>query len=332
MKIQDKIRQFFIRRQYHVLRQFDGWNYGLPVSGHPFGDTIFLNIVELLTDIYSEVVWSSETPEGIPVPETARFKAWKKFVDTNGQRILVQLYYKRGYAVIAWKRVGDSFVFWEMKSDEYKEKKIGDEVIVVPDDPNAQCYVLKSPTYEATGRSDKELCNPYIKYLDNVLNGSSTLSERLGAVVIGSPETPSNAPAPTKLNATEKKALEEQIETQYGSLRRQRQIMLLPNGMKFQVINLAGLDDKLTDKTRIAILAICDRVKVPANQVAIIDANSSKSLSNGTELREGDLAKYRSFRRLLNATWYDMATEIGLQANYTIENEPRTTQGQTIEQ
>jgi hypothetical protein len=62
---------------------------------------------------------------------------------------------------------------------------------------------------------------------------------------------------------------------------------------------------------------------VPANQVGIIDANSSKSFANGSELREGDITKYRNFRRLLSFTFYQMAEDLGLQVDYIIENEPK---------
>lgn len=297
------------------------------LTRYTFGETIFLNIVEILTDIYSEVTW--QTRNGI---ETELFRAWRQFVNANGQRILVQLYDRKGYAVIAWKKRAGGFVFWQMQKDEYIERVLEDEVIIEPYDDDCQYYILKSPTYEATGKSDKTLCTPYIKYLDNVLNGSNTISERLGTFIVASPETPSNAPTAVSLSARDKDALEKQLESEYGALSQQKQIMLLPNSMKFTTINLAGLDNHIEEKARLAILAICDRIKVPANQVAIIDAESSKSLSNGTELREGDMAKYRTFRRLLNATFYDMATEIGLQVDYTIENEPRSVQGQQIEQ
>ena len=244
----------------------------------------------------------------------------------------MQLFNREGSAVIGWKKIGDGFRFWQMSKDEYTLTTKEDETIVKPHDKDANYYVLKSPTYEAIGKSDKLLCAPYIKYLDNILNGSSTIASRLGTFVIGSPTTPNNAPAAVVLSKQQKDELEKQIQNEYGSLSRQKQVMLLPNGMQWQVINLAGLDNKTAEKARLAILAICDRVKVPANQVAIIDANSSKSLSNGTELREGDMAKYRSFRRLLNATLYDFAVEIGLSVDYRIENEPKSVQGQTIEQ
>ena len=107
--------------------------------------------------------------------------------------------------------------------------------------------------------------------------------------------------------------------------------MVLPRPMKSQVISLAAIDMRLMDKVKSAVLAIADRLKVPANQIALIDGGQAKSFANGSEYREGDLAKYRAFRRLLNSTLYDMAVELGMKVNYTIENEPKTVQGQTIE-
>jgi hypothetical protein len=99
-------------------------------------------------------------------------------------------------------------------------------------------------------------------------------------------------------------------------------MMILPRGMHFQVIGMDGIDRKLTEKVKTCVLAICDRVKVPANQVAIIDANSGKTLANGTELREGDYNKYQSFERLLNHTFVRLADEMGMDLTYTIYNKP----------
>ena len=84
------------------------------------------------------------------------------------------------------------------------------------------------------------------------------------------------------------------------------------------------------------MLAIADRIKVPANQVGLIDAMSSKSLSNGSELREGDYNKYQSFERLLDCTFVQFARDLGLypgmsevvqgevvRGYYTIYNKPK---------
>lgn len=328
MKITDAIRNIFKRREEHVLHTYGYVPFEWQREHLPFGECLYFNITELLTDIYSEVLW-------MPLAgyDTPKFRAWKQFVDTNGQRILGQLLNGAGYVVIAWKKAGDgSFVFFQLKTDEYRVERERDEMWIRAKDESVLYYVLRSPTYEMTGKSDKEWCRPFIKYLDNVLNGSNSVSERMGVFVTASPKDPANSPMATNLSAEEKKELEEQLQRDYGYLRRQNIAMLLPRPMEFQTINLSGLDLRTAEKARLAISAICDRIKVPANQVAIIDAASSKTLSNGTELREGDLSKYRSFRRLLNSTWFDMATEIGLQVDYVIENEPLTTQGQNIEQ
>jgi hypothetical protein len=194
---------------------------------------------------------------------------------------------------------------------------------VTPYDKDLDLYVMTSQTMMLEGKSDKDMLRPFLRYLDNVLNGSNTISERLGAAVIMSPQQASGSPMPTILTQKEKENLEKEIGDKYGYLRNQRSVMILPNAMNVQTINLAGLDNKMLEKVKTAILAICDRVKVPANQVGIIDANSSKSFANGSELREGDITKYRNFRRLLNFTFYQMAEDFGLQVDYIIENEPK---------
>ena len=166
------------------------------------------------------------------------------------------------------------------------------------------------------------MCHGFLSFLDDVLNGSATVSKRLGAVVVASPKNLNSAPTATILTDDQKKKLEEDMRKDYGALSNQSNIMLLPREMSWQIINLAGLDLKMQEKAKTAILAIVDRIKVPANQVAIIDAQSSKQLANGGEMREGDKLKYKSFRRLFERTFADMARYYGLQIEYKINGEP----------
>lgn len=327
MKITDYIRTLIGRRKNNLLTWGDAHStFDWRLSNLRFGEVILLNAIDILTDIYNEVIWQS-------IVETQKAKAWVSFVNRHGLRILKQLLMSKGYAVIGY-RLNDEgeWLFWQMRDKEYREERDDNNVYIVPKDDAVLCYVLKSPTFEATGHGDRWWCDPFVRYLDNILNGSNTISERMGVVVAASPKDPANAPMPTALDEEEKKELEKQLQNDYGHLSRQSIMMLLPRPMDFQTINLAGLDLRTAEKVKLAITAICDRIKVPANQVAMIDATSSRSLANGTELREGDIYKYRNFRRLLNATFYDFAAEIGLQMDYQIENEPLTTQGQSIEQ
>ena len=328
MKIADYIKGLFGVRDNHVLTyNRGGYMPNWEISKHKFGETIYLNIVELMTSIYSEVVWSSPL-------ETPKYKAWRKYVEQNGQRILTQLlFFKNGFCVIGYDSELNNGVetwrFYELPDTKWTIVSDVNGLRVQCHNPAQRYYVLKSPTMEAIGVSERTLCDGDIKLIDAVMNGACTTAERLGAYVV---MTPASDNFGGELLEAEKDELEKQLQKEYGMLSKQKQIMVLPRPMNSQVVSLAAVDAKMNDKLRAAVLAIADRIKVPANQIALIDANSSKALSNGSELREGDTAKYRAFRRLLNATFYDMATELGLRVDYSIENEPQTIQGQQIEQ
>lgn len=328
MKVIDYIRNIFATRQNHIIRR-GGLVSFADISKERFGDALYYSVLRQLTTIYAEVEWVNRGNL-----DSTMYLAWNSFMRYNGERILTQLLSNKssGYAVIGYKPVGNEWAFWEMKSTEYTT--ITDEegnLVVKVTNPDIYYYVLKSPTFEATGKSDYEMAKPYIKYIDNTLNASNTLCERMGAMVIGSPSTPSGANVAAVLNKRDKEAIEKEVSENYGALKKQKQFMLLPQDMHFTTINLASIDTRLNERLLSAAKVIADLLGVPANQIAVVDANGGRSLSNGTELREGELQKYRAFRRLCNI-FYDFATEIGLKVDYTIENEPKTIQGQTIEQ
>ena len=316
-------------KPYHILVNGNGSYVDIHCGDLPFGRLVFLNCVELITDLYSEVVWSPLTP----ADDTQKYRAWKTFLDLNGQRELTALLAKDGYVIVGYKLEESGWTFWQMQEKEYMKRTTGDgDVVVLPKDPAVNYYVLKSPAFENTGVCDREWCAPVIEYINNALNASNTVCKRLGTFVVASPKLPASAAMPLQMTPELKKDIEAELQKDYGALKKQNQIMLLPSEMTMQTVNLAGLDQRTQDRVLTGVKVIADRLKVPANQIALIDATSSKTLSNGTELREGDLAKYRTFRRLLNSTFYDFATELGLRVNYRIENEPKTVQGQTIEQ
>jgi hypothetical protein len=251
--------------------------------------------------------------------EGAKFAAFRAFFYAWGKTILQKLF-DEGYVVIAYDPA--SFRFWIMDAKEYAVKTEGEVTIIEPHDPTANVYVMKSSTYVSRNKSDKAICKGFLDFLDDVLNGSATVSKRLGAVVIASPKNLTNAPTATVLSKEQKEEMEKEMREDYGALSKQSNLMLLPREMAWQVINLAGLDLKMQEKVKTAILAIVDRIKIPANQVAIIDAQSSKQLANGGEIREGDKLKYKTFRRLFERSFVDMATYYGLKITYAIDGEP----------
>lgn len=284
---------------------------GMKLSSMPFAECMYYNAVGLLTDLTNDVTWQfGKGKESLAA-------AFISFYNKSA-KVVFNRSYDKGYVVIVHEYIGegesrvDSFRF--AKSTEYSKKKDDDYIVFTPNkslvDSGADMYVMMSDTFEVAGKSDKDILRPFLDYGDNALNASNTITSRLGAMVVASPAGSQNTFG--RLNEEEKKQLEEEIKKEYGALVQQSQFMLLPREMNMQVVSLAALDIKTENRVRTCVLAIADRIKVPANQIAMIDANSSKALSNGSELVAGDLAKYKSFERLLDQTFVRMARDLGL--------------------
>lgn len=325
-RIQDIFHQVFRRgsNYIHIGRTYT--SYDLMGSKYPFADTIFYNICELLTDLCNDVTWTLNSGDA------SLFSAFTHLYDTSAKRILYDIY-RHGYVPIAHTAVGEGSsmvhnLYIPNASDYSKTTDPNGNIVFASLRPDVDLYILRSTTMEVMGKSDFDLLHPFMEYLDNVLNASNTVSARMGTMIIASPKNLSSAPTSIILDKEEKDELEKDMQSEYGALSSQKQICLLPREMSFETINLAGLDQRTREKANMAILAIVDRFKVPANQVAIIDANSSKSLANGTELREGDFNKYQSFERLNDSTFGRMARDMGLTVDYTIYNKPQRQNGE----
>jgi hypothetical protein len=126
-----------------------------------------------------------------------------------------------------------------------------------------------------------------------------------------------------KLLPKEIQDLEKSTEKNYGALDTQKIIHFLSDDLRIEVINLAGQNLGLEEKLRVAVLAIADKIKIPANQVSLIDSNTSKAFANGSEISEGDFQKYQSFERLLVSTFIELAKMLQIDVTYTIYNKPK---------
>lgn len=302
------IQNIFKKKQIlHTPRIVGGW-FGCNM---PFGDVVFRNIYALITNILNDVTFTKIKGD------VAKFAMFKVFVEQYGQMAL-NLLFERGFIVIGLSDVG----LWLMNVNEYTTHTTAEGRFVIEPKNDQKIFVLYSDIFEEKQISYKQHLRPYIHYIDSVLNSSATLNERLGTLIIGSPKNLSNAPTEIVLPKTEKDRLEKELSEDYGSLSRQKQIMLLPREMSWQTINLAGFDNKTYEKLNIAVMVIADALQVPANQVSLIDSFNSKAFSNGTELREGDFLKYATFERLLNSTLIKLAQAMELNVTYTIYNKP----------
>lgn len=276
-----------------------------------FADVLFSNICDLLTDLTNDVTLVNKGNS----KDTVVFAEFKAFFDRSGKIILNRLF-KDGFVVIAY-----SNTFKALNANEYTIANDG-QILARDKNKNKEIYVMKSDTFLNHSVSDKAILFPFLKFIDNAFNASNTASARLGAFIVMTPETAANAPVATILRKEDKEDLEKDMSLEYGGLSKQKQVMILPRPMNTAIISLAAIDQRTSDKVKMATLVIADRIKVPANQIAFIDAMSSKSFANGSETREGDFSKYQSFERLLNGTFIRFAEAIGLQVDYAIYNKP----------
>lgn len=288
----------------------------------PFGELVFQNVVEMLTDLNNDVTWVNNTERGVMT-----FAEFKRFFNDEGEAALWRVY-RYGFAVVGYKwdkeneRDRRIVAMRLLDPEEWRNVQYQGDTFIRPVDPSWHAYVMKSPTYRVKAVGDYDICRPAIELLDNTLNASNTSVKKLGAFIVASPDDGSMAPTPAKLSPSDKKELEKTISEEYGLLNRQRQIMLLPRGMRFQTISLTNIDQRLTQRVMLAVELIADRMKVPASQIAVIDATAGKSLSNGGEVHEGDRLKYKTYERLLNKTFVMLAASLGLKVTYTIYNKP----------
>lgn len=321
MKITDFIQRVFPSR-FRVLSNnlqsglFGGWEF----EKKDFASLIWYNLCDLLADILEDVQISvgEVSEDGMLL-----FSQFKAFVYTWGRPVL-QLLWDNGYCVIGYSN--ERGRFWIMSDNEYTQVTEGNIASIRPYDETVQIYVMRSAAYITHQLSDRALCKAWLDFLDDICNSSATVNKRLGALVVASPKNLNNAPTATVLTKEAAAEMEKHVREGYGSLPKQSNFMLLPREMSWQTINLAGLDLRTLEKAKLCILSICDRLKVPANQVAIVDANGAKTLANGSELREGDRSKYASFRRLFERTFADMARDLGIGFTYTITGEPTAQQ------
>lgn len=312
MSIKNSIAKWVLG-DYSFIGKDNGRSY-LPdfhETRQEFSQVIFMNIVELLTDIANDVTFTLKSGNQM------FFSDFTLFFNSTGQQVLNKLFNK-GFAVIAYNKGG----FILVEDDEFSVDSKNKVLLNTNYYSNHEIYVMKSDSFVMSGKSDRQFLSGFLTYLNNVLNASNTTTARLGSLIMASPVTPAGANTLATLRKEQVEEIEKDLSENYGGLKNQKQIHVWKQQMQFTQINLSGLDSKTIEKSKFAIQSICDRLKIPANQVSMIEGTTSNGLSNGGELREGDLLKYKTFERLLNKTFVKMAKDLDLIVDYTIYNKP----------
>lgn len=313
MKIINKLNEWFKRDAKYINARGVIGDISTGNSMN-FSEAIWLNIIEALTDICNDVEFYKKNAD-----KSMLFSEFKAFFNTYGGQTLSR-YYSKGVVVIGYvKNVG----FKLLNENEYHNEISKTNVVTVTAvAENISTYVIVSDVYREHGVSHKSIVKSYLTYIDNLLNSSNTISARLGSVVFASPKNEEKLNT-TILTREQAQAIEQEISEGYGSLRNQKQLALFRQPMDFTTINLSTADQRVSEKLKMAVSVIADRIKVPANQIAVIDSIGAKAFANGSEMLTGDFAKYQSFERLLQKTFINFGNQIGLNLDYNIYNKPK---------
>ena len=315
MKIRDKIRNSILNligeiSPNRVKRQAHSINF--QIGNFKFAEVIFENITEILIDLQSDTSLIFEGGSDIS------FDIINLFFKKEGKKFLYYTY-----------RYGRVFLTFEDNAltiadpiDIYKETKGDYDYFFSKKNKAKRVIVFDSEHYQMYGKSHFDKLFPFFDLLNNILNASNTITKRLGVAVFATPVTPGSSSFTGNLTPEQKKKIEQELENTYGALESQNILHVLTEDLKFNQINLAGQNINLTERSKIAILTIADKIKVPANQISLIDASTSKAFANGSEILAGDFQKYQSFERLLVSTFFPLAEILGCTISYDIYNKP----------
>ena len=315
MKIRDKIRNSILNligeiSPNRVKRQAHSINF--QIGNFKFAEVIFENITEILIDLQSDtsLIFKGGNDVSFDIINLFFKKEGKKF-----------LYYTYRYGRV-FLTFEDNALTIADPIDIYKETKGDYDYFFSKKNKAKRVIVFDSEHYQMYGKSHFDKLFPFFDLLNNILNASNTITKRLGVAVFATPVTPGSSSFTGNLTPEQKKKIEQELENTYGALESQNILHILTEDLKFNQINLAGQNINLTERSKIAILTIADKIKVPANQISLIDASTSKAFANGSEILAGDFQKYQSFERLLVSTFFPLAEILGCSISYDIYNKP----------
>lgn len=176
-----------------------------------------------------------------------------------------------------------------------------------------QLEVFYSDTYEVFGMSDGLLLKDTLKAIDNSLNSAQTIIKRLGVVIVGTPEQPSQNPQAVEMSGDDKKSLETEIQTDYGSLEEQKQFLFLRRAMRLQRIALGGKDLLITDTVETFTKILCDATNIPYDVMAMSGqstfANQEQAEKSMQDTAEEFVSKIWTFFKVM-----------GIDFNWTVNN------------
>lgn len=214
--------------------------------------------------------------------------------------------FQNGYILIEYSKESGKFKYWQKSEinqfgNEFKTKD-GVELIA-----------FYSDTFKVYGKSDAEVLRHTIDGINDALNAQRTVIKRLGAVIVGTPEQPSQNPQAVSINDTDKENLEKDIQKDYGILDDQKQFMFMRRPLKLTRIALGGRDLLITETISTFAKILCDATNIPYDVMAL-SGQSTYANQEQAEKSMQDTAE-----EFLGTIWVFLNT-LQINFTYTVNN------------
>ena len=182
-------------------------------------------------------------------------------------------------------------------------------------------YCMTTETFDIFQLSDFDLLEPFFRLIDSTFSNTQSAMEAGGKVLMISPAG-GDAHTSAYLDPLQKKEWEESFNDDYVNSDKSIVSTFFSNiPALVNEIDLTALSQNTMLTVKDLILLLAGHLRIPANQIPIIDANTSHGFSNGGELLLGDTLKYKTVKRLMTY-FVDIAAAFGMTATYILKNDP----------
>ena len=146
MNVKNSIAKWVLK-SYSFIGREDGKSFfpDFFETRQPFADIIFENITDLLTDLVQDTTLVFKQGNSM------LFAEFVQMFNNDGQLILNRLF-EHGFAIISFNAAG----FKLLDPDQFTTTTGGRVMITEAKLKDSRVYVLKSDTYRASGKSDRQ--------------------------------------------------------------------------------------------------------------------------------------------------------------------------------
>jgi len=285
-----------------IIRQYDLWNTG---RGN-FSNVVWIGLMNKLTSISNDVRILGSGLESAFI---------QNFIDRNGQEILNHLF-NYGYAAIEKTKTNNYRYVAPYNFEDIEVLNNGASFFIKAKGIKSE-NIIYSNTFREYGNSDKVMAKSYLDLIDSILQASQAVNQRLGQLMVISPQQPNNMPATTVLTEKQRKDLEKNISENYGSGTNQSSVLILNRPVNIETVSFAQMDNKIKDRLIVPVAILADFLDIPSQYSALINTDAKNLFSSAGSISENQVLLYKRFDRAF------MPVYNYFRLDYKIENDPR---------